>query len=197
MVLDGDDRVVRRRQRGGPVPSGGRVLAGIGEGASWLSANARPGTRLDIRQRVTDERGRTVDLGGDDVVNGGPWLIRDGRLHVDVVADGILYPENPAFLYNWGIKRNPRVMLGIDRAGRLILVTADGRQPGYSDGLSLLEGARFLRRLGAVEAINLDGGGSVSLAVRGRLDNRPSNKEEGERTVGDALLFVPARAKGN
>ncbi|MEV5411854.1 phosphodiester glycosidase family protein [Thermopolyspora sp. NPDC052614] len=190
VVLDGEGRVVERRPRGGPVPDGGRVLAGIGEGAAWLSAYAWPGVRLGVRLRVCDEDGRAVDLGDADVVNGGPWLVRDGRVDVDVVSDGVLYAENPAFFYTWGIKRNPRVMVGIDRWDRLILVTADGRRPGYSDGLSLLEGARFLRELGAVEGINLDGGGSVSLAVRGRLDNRPSD-EEGERSVGDALLFLP------
>ena len=73
-------------------------------------------------------------------------------------------------------------MFGVDRHGRLILLVADGRRPGYSDGLSLLEGARFLRRLGAVDAINLDGGGSVTLAVHGRLVNRPSDAQ-GERAV--------------
>jgi len=194
VVLDGEGRVQRRRPRGGPVPAGGRVLAGIGEGAAWLIAHAPPGARLDVRRRVYDEYGRVVDLAGADVVNGGPDLIRDGRVSVDVIADGVLHEDDPAFFYTWGIKRNPRAMVGVDRWGRIILVTADGRRPGYSDGLSLLEGARFLRELGAVEAINLDGGGSVSLVVRGRLDNRPSG--DGERKVGDALLFLPAGKDG-
>ena len=195
VVLDRDGRVVRQRGRGGPIPAGGRVLAGIGEGATWLAAHARPGTRLAVHQRVLDETGRTVDLGDDDVVNGGPELIRDGRIHIDVAADGVYRPEDPGFLYRWAIRRGPRVMLGIDGHGRLLLLVADGRQPGYSDGLSLLEGARFLLRLGARDAINLDGGGSVTLAVRGRLGNRPSDGTE--RTVGDAILFLPpAREDG-
>lgn len=195
VVLDADDRVIRRRGRGGPVPADGRVLAGIGAGATWLTRYAKPGTRLDIRQRVRDETGAAVPLGRDDVVNGGPVLIRGGRVHVDVGSDGVYQPEDPGFLYHWGIVRAPRVMLGIDRLGRLILVVADGRRAGYSHGLSLLEGARFLRQLGAEEAINLDGGGSVTLAVRGKVANRPSN--EAERTVGDAILFLPAAAEGD
>lgn len=190
VVLDGDGRVIRHRARGGPIPAGRRVLAGIGEGADWLAAHAKPGRRLTIRQRVIDEDGRSVTLGGGDVVNGGPELIRGGRIRIDVAADGVYRPEDPGFLYRWGIRRNPRVMFGVDRHGRLILLVADGRRPGYSDGLSLLEGARFLRRLGAVDAINLDGGGSVTLAVHGRLVNRPSDAQ-GERAVGDALLFLP------
>jgi len=194
VVLDGDGRVIRHRTPGGPVPARRRVLAGIGEGADWLTAHAKPGTRLTIRQRVLDEDGRTVALGSGDVVNGGPELIRDGRIHVDVATDGVYRPEEPDFLYRWGIRRGPRVMLGIDRRDRLILLVADGRRPGYSDGLSLLEGARFLRRLGAVEAINLDGGGSVTLAVHGELANRPSDAK-GERTVGDALLFLPSAGR--
>lgn len=190
VVLDGDGRVIRHRTRGGPVPAGRRVLAGIGEGAGWLTTHAKPGARLKIRQRVLDEDGRPVALGRGDVVNGGPELIRDGRIHVGVATDGVYRPEEPDFLYRWGIRRGPRVMLGIDRHDRLILLVADGRRPGYSDGLSLLEGARFLRKLGAVEAINLDGGGSVTLAVHGELANRPSDAK-GERTVGDAILFLP------
>jgi Exopolysaccharide biosynthesis protein related to N-acetylglucosamine-1-phosphodiester alpha-N-acetylglucosaminidase len=192
IVLDGSGRIIDRRPPGGRVPPEGRVLSAIGDAARWLTTHAARGSRVTVEEQVLDQDDRPVDLGDGDVVNGGPWLVRAGRVYLDVEPDGIYHPDDPSFLYTWGIRRNPRTMLGVDASGRVIVVTADGRRPGYSDGLSLLEGARLMRDLGAVSAINLDGGGSVTLAVRGVLDNRPSDAG-GERAVGDALLFVPAR----
>lgn len=189
-VLDPHNRVTELRPRGGAVPSNGRVLQGIGEGANWLTEHARPGALLGVDEQV--RAGSTpVPLSGD-VVNGGPWLVRDGREHVDAAAAGIVHPDDPSFVYGWGVRRNPRTMAGIDQAGRLLLVTVDGRQPGVSAGFGLLEAARFMRSLGAVNAMNLDGGGSTSFAVNGELANSPSDAT-GERPVGDALVIVPQR----
>jgi hypothetical protein len=61
----------------------------------------------------------------------------------------------------------------------------DGRQKA-SAGMSLSELAEELQRMGAVEALNLDGGGSSTLVVRGEVKNRPSDGKE--RPVGDAIL---------
>jgi hypothetical protein len=94
--------------------------------------------------------------------------------------------------------RNPRTAIGYSRDGRRYwLVVVDGRQKPYSDGMTLRELAAFLRSLGAVEALNLDGGGSSTMVVRDtagfRIMNRPSDKE-GERPVANALVVVaPAR----
>jgi hypothetical protein len=186
-VLDARDVVVAVRPAGGEVPAGGHTVQGIGAAAAWLTGHARPGAKLRVETRI-HAGGRPVRPTG--VVNGGPWLVRDGRIAVDAAADGIVHPGDPSFVYGWGVKRNPRTMAGLDRRGRLLIVTADGRQPGFSEGLSLLEGARLLARLGAVDAINLDGGGSTAMAVGGKLVSSPSDAT-GERPVGDALLVLP------
>jgi exopolysaccharide biosynthesis protein len=60
------------------------------------------------------------------------------------------------------------VGLSEDRKTLLILVV-DGRQPGYSQGLTLLEMAELMRSYGARNAINLDGGGSSTLVMEGPL----------------------------
>ena len=72
-------------------------------------------------------------------------------------------------------------------SGKLLLLTVDGRQPGVSAGMSLNMLADLLLEFGAVEAINLDGGGSTAMVVRDKLANRPSD-QTGERPVSDSIL---------
>ncbi|RII19552.1 Sporulation related domain protein [Streptomyces sp. YIM 130001] len=188
-VLGADGAVRELRPRGGPVPAGGSVLAGVGKGADWLRDHAGEGEDVSVRERILDERGRTVRLGKDDaIVNGGPQLLRDGRVAVNYGADGIERIGDPSFAYTWGLKRNPRMLIGVDARGRLILAAADGRQPGYSDGFGLDEAAQLMKSLGAEQAMALDGGGSVGMAVDGELINSPS--DGAERAVGDALLLT-------
>ncbi|MGW1373079.1 phosphodiester glycosidase family protein [Streptomyces sp. NPDC002446] len=188
-VLDASGRVREVRPRGGAVPEGGSVLAGVGEGASWLRTHAKPGRELKVRHGILDEHGQELELGPqDDIVNGGPELVRNGAVAVNYGADGIERTGDPSFAYTWGIKRNPRMLLGVDRQGRLLLVAADGRQPGRSDGFGLNEGAELMKSLGAVHAMALDGGGSVSTVVNGKVINSPSDGTE--RAVGDALLLT-------
>ena len=57
-----------------------------------------------------------------------------------------------------------------------MLVVVDGRRSDWSAGLSLVAFARLLRRVGAVEALNMDGGGSTQMIVRGHVVNRPSER---------------------
>jgi hypothetical protein len=59
---------------------------------------------------------------------------------------------------------NPRTAAGITADNKLLLMTVDGRQPGFSEGVTLVELASLLSSYGAVNAINLDGGGSTTLA---------------------------------
>jgi exopolysaccharide biosynthesis protein len=125
------------------------------------------------------------------VVNGGPRLVRDGRTDIPAYAEGFVWPEDPEFFYRFGVRRNPRTLAGLTADGRLLLVAIDGRRPSFSVGASFGESAGVLRALGATEGVNLDGGGSTSLAVGPALVNRPSD-DAGERPIGDALLLVPS-----
>ncbi|HEX2043022.1 MAG TPA: phosphodiester glycosidase family protein [Acidimicrobiales bacterium] len=95
-------------------------------------------------------------------------------------------PEAAPFV----LERHPRTMVGITAVGEVLLVAVDGRRPGRSDGVPLAEAASILAELGATEGINLDGGGSTTFVVRGRLANRPS-EPPGERPVPSALVVLP------
>ncbi len=88
---------------------------------------------------------------------------------------------------------NPRTALGQHRDGRLVLFVVDGRRPGNSLGMATHEVAQFLWERDVVDAIQLDGGGSTTLAFgdgkgKGRLINKPSDFTE--RKVGNNLGFV-------
>jgi exopolysaccharide biosynthesis protein len=70
----------------------------------------------------------------------------------------------------------------------VLYVVVDGRQPGWSSGMTLVAFARLFRRLGAARALNFDGGASSTMVVRGRVVNRPS--EGSLRAVESAMLVV-------
>lgn len=90
---------------------------------------------------------------------------------------------------------HPRSAVGISRdSTRLFLVAVDGRRP-WSVGMTLDDVDALMLRLGAWDAINLDGGGSTALWVRGRLMNVPSDAT-GERPVGNTLAALTVSAAG-
>jgi hypothetical protein len=186
----------RQDERGGPIPEDGVLVQATGEAASWLSAHVPLGSRLRISQDLRDERGRRVQLTGrTDMVNGGPTLVQHGRISLHPVREGwspkdIESTDRGGFYNGWYVRRNPRTAAGIRHDGTLLLVTVDGNQPGYSIGTSIRETARLMEYFGSQEAINLDGGGSTTMVVRGEIQGQPSDAT-GERPIGDALVLLP------
>ncbi|MEU6553398.1 phosphodiester glycosidase family protein [Streptomyces sp. NPDC046915] len=193
VVLDADGRVVSAGARGGTVPAHGAVLQGIGAAADWLTHHAPVGRPAAVREVVRDTAGKRVRLDRDDsIVSAAPTLVRHGRISVDAAAEGVVDPQDLSFGYAWANVRQPRTMAGVDAEGRLILATVDGRRTGGSEGFTLQEAAAFMRSLGAVDALNLDGGGSTAMAVHGVLLNNPSDAT-GERAVGGTIQVLPGR----
>jgi hypothetical protein len=191
-VLEAGGAVTELRAgRGGPIPPGGAVLAGTGDGADWLRAHAQVGSRVSTRIRLTGERGPVALGPAAGVVNGGPRLLRNGRKDIPAYAEGFVWPDDPAFFYHFGVRRNPRTLAGVAADGRVLLVAIDGRRPGFSVGASFVESAGVLQALGAADGVNLDGGGSTTFTLGSALVNRPSD-DTGERPIGDALLLLGA-----
>ncbi|MEU1365187.1 phosphodiester glycosidase family protein [Streptomyces sp. NPDC005803] len=193
-VLDARGRVSHLRSpRGGPLPDGGGSVQATGSRVAELTALAQVGRPLRVERTLRDGNGREVPTSPTtSILNGGPELVRDGRLHVTPATDGMVQPGNPSFYYGWMHKRNPRTLAGVDAAGRTVLVTADGRSTDAL-GLSIPESAAVARALGLRDAINLDGGGSTTMVVGPEVINDPSDAA-GERPVGDALLILPGRS---
>jgi len=83
--------------------------------------------------------------------------------------------------------RHPRTLIGVDRRGLIWLVAVDGRQPGYSLGMTFAELMTLVDRLELRDALNLDGGGSTTMIVKGVMVNKPSDPA-GARAVSDAIV---------
>ncbi len=194
-VLNSHDRVVAvRNPRGGPLSTGQRSVQATGDLVDDLQALAAPGTKLKISLKLRDSSGRRVKANRhQSFVNGGPELVRRGQVYVTVSADGFVRSNDPSFYYGFSHKRNPRTFAGVDRQGRTLLVTSDGRDVD-AFGLSLAETGAVAKTLGMVAGMNLDGGGSTTMVVDGQVINDPSDAA-GERPVGDALLILPGNRR--
>jgi exopolysaccharide biosynthesis protein len=150
------------------------------ESLGLLRRNSR--VRLDESYEPVEGEPKSWLL-SQDIIGGAGLLIRDGR----DVEDWSIERFNQGFAEN----RHPRTMIGTSADSTIWLVTVDGRQPEQSVGMSLVELRALARRLGLVNALNLDGGGSTTMWVQGQVLNRPSDPA-GPRKVGDALLLYAA-----
>jgi uncharacterized protein YigE (DUF2233 family) len=119
----------------------------------------------------------------------------------EIVLAGGVKPQFPATEFNK--TAHPRTAVGVSQDGRyLILLTIDGRQPGYSIGAPIEDVADWLLRFGASEGLNLDGGGSTTLV---RADgekvvvlNQPSGVALGSSdNAGKAGTERQQRSNGN
>ncbi|MDN4524685.1 phosphodiester glycosidase family protein [Fictibacillus fluitans] len=193
VVLGRDGKVLEiRSSRGASIPLGGSVIAGTGDSADWLKEHAVPGRKLTVKKTVTADNKALPSSAKYGVVNGGPRLLKHGETYINSTKEGFHQPVDPEFYYRFGERRNPRTIAGIKPNGNLLLVTVDGKKPGYSIGMTFEEEARLMKALGAAEAVNLDGGGSTTMNVNGELVNDPSDAA-GERPIGDGLLLLPSK----
>jgi hypothetical protein len=173
-VVVKDGVVVAKPGSGGvPIHPDGFTLVASGGAVPWLNRVQRDerGT-LEIQTPGWD--GFTTALGG------GPRLLNNGRVEVTALRE--------AFRADVRVGLGPRTALGLDREGRYIIVVVDGRQKFHSTGMTLTELAYTMQKLGAVDAMNLDGGGSTALAIRNQVVNKPSDGSE--RSVSNALLVM-------
>ncbi|MBX6377715.1 MAG: phosphodiester glycosidase family protein, partial [Clostridia bacterium] len=165
-----------------PIEPGGVILSGHGQAEAFL-AGIRVGDRLRLRFELPSPWDAVADA-----VGGSPILLRDGRVQP--------FDEEQAF----GRRSAPRAAIGRD-GDQVVLAVLDGRQPGYSEGLTLRHWAELLAILGLEEALNLDGGGSATLVVRDQETgkpipaNRPSDGKE--RPVASVVAVLGSAPPGS
>lgn len=145
----------------------GTVLVGRGAGADQL-AQLRVGVTATLEWQLAKQPAFAI--------SGESTLLRKGRIKVS--DDRILHP---------------RTAVGIDRdTGKILLLVIDGRQ-SHSRGYTLVELARMMKQLGAESALNLDGGGSSTIAGLTKKKvfkvlNRPSDGTQ--RRIADGIAVT-------
>jgi exopolysaccharide biosynthesis protein len=121
---------------------------------------------------------RAGSPGALDIVSGNAKILSDGKVLI------------PASCSTHMCSKNPRTAIGITPNDRVIMFVVDGRT-SVSIGFTLHRLAHWMRWLGAVDAVNLDGGGSATMWINGRgVVNHPTDAA-GERPVSNAVVVLP------
>jgi len=164
---------IRINQGNMPLSKGKAILSGHGTAAAFIH-QLTVGDTIQLVQNMMPGPKRFTQLVGGNTI-----LIRDG---VNVGTSG---------------DRHPRTAAGYNAdSTKFYLFTVDGRQPGYSIGMTYQELAAYMLEWGVYHGINLDGGGSTTMLVRGEIKNSPSDPG-GERTVSNCFLVVSTAPDSN
>ncbi len=175
---------------GAVIPRDGYVLSASGKYRDQLekaAATAGPVTFVRRADGVPDEiRDDPIKYPSEwDMVGGAPQLIKNGKIDITWQEE----KSSRSFVET----RHPRTAVAKLKGGKFLMITVDGRTES-SGGIGLQDLAEYLLGLGATDAINLDGGGSTTMFLDGKVVNHPSDKE-GERKVSDAILVTPRRVQ--
>jgi hypothetical protein len=169
-------RVEAINTHGNSVLATNRMVLTFGTNKTSLARGLEIGTTLTLSTDCTRNlRGAETAVGGRHI------LVHRGKENQ--------WPEEstkPVAAF-----RNPRTAVGYNNHW-VYLVVVDGRQKGLSMGMSFTELAKFMKELGCTDALNLDGGGSSTFWLDGKVLNSPSDKHE--RAVANALVLTQ-RAK--
>ena len=181
--------VLKRTKGGTIVPKKGYVIYFGHETAESPSdrSNSWPeGWASVMSVPILDGSTSRSFLWTEDIVAGVPQLIKNSKIDITW--------EQEKTTKSFVETRHPRTAVAKLKDGKFLMITVDGRSEA-SGGIGLQDLAEYLLSLGAIDAMNLDGGGSTTMFVDGKVVNKPSDKE-GERKVSDAIL-VTLRTRKN
>ncbi|MDO4888977.1 MAG: phosphodiester glycosidase family protein [Actinomycetaceae bacterium] len=140
----------------------------------------RDGT-VKIYDETTTTADELVEEGVWNTLSFGPAIVENGE-----IVSGIEDVEVDTNFGNHSIQGNqPRTLVGAKEDGTLVFVVVDGRNKGYSRGVTMTEAAEIMQSLGCETAYNLDGGGSSTMYFNGQVVNQPgeSGKERGTSDI--------------
>jgi exopolysaccharide biosynthesis protein len=164
----------------------------IRNGVIYRDEPARIGLAIytDGTMTIYDETETSAEaLLADGVYNTlsfGPALVDGGE-----IVTGIDSVEVDTNFGNHSVQGSqPRTGIGMITANHFVFVVADGRNKGYSSGVTMTEFAQIFKDLGCVTAYNLDGGGSSEMVFMGKIVNTPCNKNGAERGTSDILYIA-------
>lgn len=165
-------KVVGIQNMNSAIPPDGIVVSAGGEKAQMLKS-IKLGSSINLNYSV-DGHWNSIK----HAIGGGPRLIKDGKIFIN--------GEEEHFNSSIISGRHPRTAVGITFDGALILLVADGRTK-ESTGMTLHELASYMKSIGVENAINLDGGGSSTMWVTGKIVNTPS--DGAERAISNGILI--------
>jgi len=175
LVVGEGEAVVLKETAGREVeiPQKGYVLSGRGKYAALLKKiEVGEMARLDLR---TDPPLGEVWC----LLEGGPRLLVNGKPYI--------YSDVECFRADVAQGCSSRSAVGITKSGEILLVAVESPGPGRG-GVYLYELVHILLRLGAYQAMNLDGGGSTTVVQGERVINRVAGNS---RPMPTALVVVP------
>ena len=154
------------------IPSDGVVLAIESRSARDWSGRITESTTGTLEIALTPKKWQQVQQG----IGGNLRLVRDGEVEPELLAFGASR-GGTAYAHRNGASRHPRSALGFNE-DKLFLIAIDGRQPGYSMGMTLYDMGKFFSELGIKHAINFDGGSSSTLWALRKVVNSPAHGYE-------------------
>lgn len=171
------------------IPQEGYVVSASGTKREEILKEIRIGRKViisldsyvDVLSPNSETKSYKSFRKAEDIVGGVPQLIKNGKIEITWEAE----KQTKAFVET----RHPRTAVAKLKDGKFLMITVDGRSEA-SAGIGLEDLAKLLLEFGATDAMNLDGGGSTTMFLDGKIVNKPSDKE-GERKVSDAILVFP------
>jgi len=167
------------------IPEDGYVLSISGPMVEPLLDVAKLGSIINSRIKILPFS--TFPQNIRHLIAGGPRLLKKGKIYVSKHAE--------KFRQDIARGRAARTAIGITKDDEILLVTINGPQKGKKDsqqtsiGATLEELAALMSSLGAVEAMNLDGGSSSTMVINGKVVNSPVGNNQ--RRVSNAILIRP------
>lgn len=146
------------------IPKDGYVLSISGPGVETLSANAKIGQSIETHLKVIPYA--TAPDGVVHLISGGPRLLKEGRVYIS--------KHEEKFKPDVAKKRAGRTAIGITKAGKVLLVTVQAPSKRTKNnikeslGATLEELSNLMLSLGAQDAVNLDGGSSSTMVIKGK-----------------------------
>ncbi len=165
-------RVRETREDGNTPINSNRLVLSLSKELLGKVPQVGPGALLRISMATSPSL-----KGVQTAIGGGPALVQGGKTK------------------KWGLLqvRHPRTAIGWNDKS-IYLVEVDGRQPGFSVGMTYSELADYmLNKIGCTEALNLDGGGSATMWVAGQVANSPSKGRERGGANGLVLVQKPEK----
>lgn len=168
------------------IPQDGYVISLSGPATQFLTENVRVGDKLDVHIKIIPFSTSPKSI--LHMISGGPRLVKNGVVYVS--------KNEEKFKADVAKGRAARTAVGVTKDDRILLVTVDGlprgkepRSDKSSIGMTLEELAELMIDLGAVEAMNLDGGSSTSMWINGKIVNSPAGGSE--QKVSNAIIVRP------